>query len=337
MHTGLDNAHRVAVLTHGLKANVISFSPEDSQLIQSMMATNRDVANFLNLPPHKLGDPSRIAFNSLEQENRSYLSESLDPHLCGIEEESDSKLLTEEEQENESHSIEFLREAMIQLDIRTKYEVVRIALGGAPFAMYNEGRRFVSLPPMEGGDVLPKPLNMANPGGNPDLTKNEPPQPTGTPAKEGTGEVEQSADQQARLHDAIDANLQQACQRVIHRIRVHAGRAAHAEKSTRSTKAGKKRKTFAAWIDSLEEEHLRSFCEVLTAPIEAALAFKNDTRDPAGEVLHQSRKLLQVLSAGLLNLAGDCTAATLEENVERYMADMEATIPASWARECMGE
>ena len=40
-------------------------------MIETRRLSIIEVANWLGLPPHKLGDDSRTAYNSLEQENRS--------------------------------------------------------------------------------------------------------------------------------------------------------------------------------------------------------------------------------------------------------------------------
>ena len=169
MHAGLDNAHRTAVLDGGMTAKILSFSASDSQLIEAQQFTVRDVANFLRVPPHKLGDPTRTAYASLEQENLAYLMEALDPWLIAWEEECYLKLLTEEEQASESVLIEFHRQELLRADRGAMANYNRAALGGAPWRTQNEARADDGLDPMVGGDEIPKPLNIqqGRPGGSP--------------------------------------------------------------------------------------------------------------------------------------------------------------------------
>jgi HK97 family phage portal protein len=99
MHAGLENAHRTAILDGGPDIKTITINARDAQLIEGRQFEIREVANWLHVPPHKLGDTSRTSFSSLEQENQQYLDEGLAPWLNAWEEEIWDKLLTEDEQE----------------------------------------------------------------------------------------------------------------------------------------------------------------------------------------------------------------------------------------------
>jgi len=74
----------------------------------------------LKLPPHKLGDSSRTAYNSLEQENQSYLDEALDGWFVTWESECFIKLLTEDQKRTDSHVVEFVREALLRADLTSR-------------------------------------------------------------------------------------------------------------------------------------------------------------------------------------------------------------------------
>lgn len=130
MHQGLDNAHRTAILTNGAKLNAYSINARDSQLLETRQFEIREIANWFGLPPHKLGDSSRTAYNSLEQENQSFLDDTLDPWLVAIEQECRDKLLTEREKQADSHIVEFLRQALIRADIVARYTAYNIGKTG---------------------------------------------------------------------------------------------------------------------------------------------------------------------------------------------------------------
>ena len=122
MHRGLTNAHRVALLQDGSKFQPLTIAPETAQFLQTRQFEIREVANVFGVPPHKLGDDSRTSHNSLEQEDANYIDESLDPWLVQHETQGDVKLLTEREQQEESHFCEFNRNARLRTDATTRGE-----------------------------------------------------------------------------------------------------------------------------------------------------------------------------------------------------------------------
>jgi len=162
-HTGLDDQHRVKILEQGATINPFGHSARDAQLVELRRFEIREVANWLGLPPHKLGDDAKSSFSSLEQENQSLLDDSLDGWFCAFEVEAWDKLLSEKEKRNDTHVIEFLRQALVRADIAKRSAFYRGALGGAPFMTIDEVRSLENMNPI-GEDDLLKPLNM-NSGG----------------------------------------------------------------------------------------------------------------------------------------------------------------------------
>lgn len=165
MHQGIENSHKIAILEEGMKINAFSNNARDAQLLETRQFQIRDIANWLGVPPHKLGDTTRTAFASLEQENQSYLDDAVDPWLVNWEEECREKLLTEEEKVSDSHVIEFIRNALVRADLTARANYYRTALGGRPWMTQNEVRGRENMNPMEGGDTILEPLNMGDNGG----------------------------------------------------------------------------------------------------------------------------------------------------------------------------
>lgn len=120
MQTGLTKSHRVALIQDGVKYQPLTIDAEKSQLLATRQFESKEVANILCIPPHKIGDDSKANYNSLEQENQSYLDESLDPWMCEWETEGDEKLLTEAEKAADSHFFEFKRDAKLRTDASTR-------------------------------------------------------------------------------------------------------------------------------------------------------------------------------------------------------------------------
>lgn len=117
IHGDLDNKHRMAILEEGMKINPFGLNNEDAQFLQTRQFEIREVANWFGVPPHKLGDTTRTAFASLEQENQSYLDDALDPWLVNWEMECWDKLLSEDEKLQDTHIIEFTRQALLRADM----------------------------------------------------------------------------------------------------------------------------------------------------------------------------------------------------------------------------
>jgi HK97 family phage portal protein len=252
MYAGIDNAARTAVLDNGMEAKEISFSPRDAQLKDIRDFQVRDVACFLNLPPHKLGDSSRNSYNSLEQENQSYLDESLDPWLVATEDECWEKLLTEEEKDSDSHVIEFLRGALVRANLADRANYYRTALGGRPWVVPDEVRDMENMAPLggEAGEYL-NPLNMGK--GGPDNQE----QPAGAPTKPKQDPEIEPADAQAPELRVARLAIADAATRVARRL------AAQAEKA-----AGAGGAAFCGWLDSMVADNapiVRDYCKVAEA------------------------------------------------------------------------
>jgi HK97 family phage portal protein len=120
MHSGLENSHRTAVLEEGLTAKTLSVDARDAQLIDQLKFTYVEVANWLGLPPHKVGGEGVTAYASLEQENQAYLDEGLDPWLVTWEEECRDKLMTEAEKACDSVYVLFDRRALVRADLTAR-------------------------------------------------------------------------------------------------------------------------------------------------------------------------------------------------------------------------
>ncbi len=151
MNTGLESAHRTAILTNGAKINPFSTNARDSQLQETSEFNLVDIANFIGVPVHKVGGKGRTAYASLEMENQAYLDESLDPWLIRWEDEAREKLLTEEQKETDSHVIEFLRQALVRADIAARYTAHNTAIRGG-WESRDEARSIENMGPLPDGE-----------------------------------------------------------------------------------------------------------------------------------------------------------------------------------------
>ena len=163
LYSGLENAHRPAILREGMRLTPYGINARDSQLLESRQFEVREIANFFGVPPHKIGDQSRAGYNSLEQEDQSFLDDTLDPWFCSWEEECWRKLMTEEEKSSESCLVSFDRSQLVRanLEARGNYYTKAIQWG---WMSPDEARDREGLNPREdgkGGEYL-RPLNMVS-------------------------------------------------------------------------------------------------------------------------------------------------------------------------------
>lgn len=170
-HQGLDNSHKAALLQEGMDLAQYSTHARNAQLIETRLHELIEVANFFDLPPHKLGHPTRTAYASLEEENQSYLDQCLDQWLTEVEDECRDKLLTEDEKRADSHVIEFNRGALLRANLAAQGEYFVKALAGRPWMIVDEVRGLMNLNPLPDdiGQKYEAPTNnfsgATNPGG----------------------------------------------------------------------------------------------------------------------------------------------------------------------------
>ncbi|MEO1063735.1 MAG: phage portal protein [Actinomycetota bacterium] len=299
MRSGLDRAHKTAILEDGLKANVLSANADDAQLTEAQQFDLVETANVLGLPPHKLGGEGRTSYNSLEMEQLAYLNESLDPWLIAWEEECWDKLLSERQKERDTHFVEFERKALVRADLRTRAMFYRLALGGQPFMSVNDVRGLENMNPVEGGDEISKPLNMSSGFG--------PAAPQGGGEGQGDDEEPEAEKEPVESEEEggsrLDAEpfrqlLAEALGRVAKRLSVRVRKA-----------AGKP--SFDAFLDGLAEAERSGCVAILAAPADVcrAAGFEVDA-----ESLHRAL-------AGLIR-------EQLQETSTRHEHDLPAHVAA---------
>lgn len=82
----------IAVLDADLDFQTVSINPADSQLLESRQFNVIDICRFFNVSPIKCFDFSKSSYNTLEQSELSFLTDTLQPLLEKFEEEFKRKL-----------------------------------------------------------------------------------------------------------------------------------------------------------------------------------------------------------------------------------------------------
>lgn len=155
-YSGTQNAHRLPlVLTEGMKADAISISAQDAQLLDARRFQITDIARAFGVPPHLIGETSAATSwgSGIESMNRAFVQYTLEHHLVRIEQELNRKLFR-----TARFFVEFDRSALMDGDMKAQGEYFRAALGGPGsgkgWMSVNEIRRRKHLPPLAGQDEI---------------------------------------------------------------------------------------------------------------------------------------------------------------------------------------
>lgn len=128
-YSGIDNAHKLPlVLTEGLKADQLSLTAEDSQLLEGRKFQVIDIARAFGVPPHMIGETSASTSwgSGIEAMSRAFVQYTLETHLVRIEQELNRKLFPR----SARYFVEFDRDALLSLDSKGQSSYFRAALGG---------------------------------------------------------------------------------------------------------------------------------------------------------------------------------------------------------------
>jgi HK97 family phage portal protein len=90
---GGQNQNKVAFIPGDWTFTSIGVSPEESQFLATQQFRRTQIAALFRLPPHYLGDTSRMSNNSTEQQSLSFVVDTLTPYLVKFENELNRKLL----------------------------------------------------------------------------------------------------------------------------------------------------------------------------------------------------------------------------------------------------
>jgi HK97 family phage portal protein len=293
IHGGVNNAHKTGVLTGGAQAKVLSNPANEAQLTEAKKFSIIEVSNLTGLPPHKLGDSSRTAYNSLEQENQSFLDDCLDWRLVDWEQELWHKVLTEKEKDEGSVVILFDRKQLLRADIKAKADYLSKAIGG-PWMTVDEGRTSEDMNRRPGGegDMLYGPQSMPKSGdpkpADPVIEPDPTPDPTISPDEGST-----------RAHRQL---LQRSCVRMAERI------------ARNSVRVSKSSGQFLAWLDEMSEHSRAVMVEEFGAPLDVCRSIGISETPEA-----LAQKLLDLASRDLSDLTTQAgTQAAFEGAVQEW-------------------
>lgn len=161
-YAGPENHHKVPIIPGG-KLNPGTSNLEQMQFLELRRWQLLEVCRLFRIPPHMMADLERATFSNIEQQSRDFITSAIRPWLIKIEQEINLKLFSPTQRKQ--YFAEFQIDDLLRGDTKTRYETYQIGKI-AGILTTNEIRRWENLPPVDGGDTLLQPLNMAPSGGS---------------------------------------------------------------------------------------------------------------------------------------------------------------------------
>ena len=163
-YSGLGKSHRLLLLEEGMKLEKLGIPPNDSQFLESRQFQIPEVARWFNLPPHKLKDLTKSSFSNIEQEQISFVQDSILPWLVRLEQNYQMQLLTPTDRDLSGYGRLYFKhivEGLLRGDAASRGAFYSQMFNIGAMSI-NEIRAKEDLDPVEGGDIHLVPLNMTS-------------------------------------------------------------------------------------------------------------------------------------------------------------------------------
>jgi HK97 family phage portal protein len=152
--SGPGSWHMPVVLEQGSEWTLNTMTPEQAQMLLSRKFSVNDIARWLGLPPHMLGDLEKSSFSNIEHQGQEFVTYAEGPWLSLWEFATNDQLVLQPLK----YYAEFNRDALVRGDLQTRWQAYMIAVQTGVFTR-NEIRVIENKKKLPG---LDKPLDPAN-------------------------------------------------------------------------------------------------------------------------------------------------------------------------------
>ncbi|MFF4408123.1 phage portal protein [Streptomyces sp. NPDC001404] len=195
-NSGVEQAHRVALLTEGAKFSKIAMSPDEAQFLQTRQFQIPEIARIFGVPPHLIGDATGSTSwgSGLAEQGQAFGEFSLEPWTERIA-AGFTRLLYAETADRQK-SVRFSLDKLRRGGLRERMDSYSIGLQQGIYTI-DEVRAWEDLEPLRDGlgAVHRVPLNLA-PVGVVDERPAIEPAPAAAAPDDGDGEQEGGTDDQ---------------------------------------------------------------------------------------------------------------------------------------------
>lgn len=171
-YSGLDNAHRIAVLEEGMTFNKIAATPEEAQFLESRKFQVSEIGRILRIPPHMLYDLERATFSNIEEQGIDFVTYTLGSWVRRWELELRRKLFNSVELK-QGYYVKFNLAALLRGSTDKRYAAYAVALNNG-WLNVDEVRAFEDMPPLPDGAGqayrFPSTMKQAGQDTKPDAT-----------------------------------------------------------------------------------------------------------------------------------------------------------------------
>ncbi|MGG0756051.1 phage portal protein [Brevibacillus laterosporus] len=133
LNTGLNNAHKVAILDGGLDYQSLGMPLKDAEFIETQKFGIGEIAKIYKIPPHKLGQLDRATFSNIEHQSIEYVKNTLQPIITNWEQEIDYKLFTNKERKQFYSKFNVESELRGDSQSRAQYYKDMVSISGITF------------------------------------------------------------------------------------------------------------------------------------------------------------------------------------------------------------
>jgi len=157
-YSGLDNAHKTAILEEGMNLQKVSISPSESQFLETRQFGVVDIARFFRIPLAYLGSLENSSTRAnIEEQGIQFQRNTILPWVKRWEAEFNRKLFPN----GDDYYIRFNMDGLLRGDLASRYSSYSVARQWGWLSV-NDIRKFEGLDNIEGGDVYLQPLNMVD-------------------------------------------------------------------------------------------------------------------------------------------------------------------------------
>ncbi len=148
-HAGVDNHHKVAVVSGDITFTPVAFSADDSQFLQQRELSAREVARIFRVPAWAIDAPTgdSLTYANVQEQNRALLTHSLRPWIVRIE----RAISTDTDLCPGGTYVQFDLDGLLRADAKTRAETYTQALApDTGWMQRSEVRELEDLPPENG-------------------------------------------------------------------------------------------------------------------------------------------------------------------------------------------
>lgn len=150
--TGPESAGKVIPIPMGLTLQPLNQSFVDSQFYELKKYSALQIASAFGIKPNQLNDYEKSSYSNSEQQQLSFLVDTMQYRLKMWEEELNAKVLLPEESK-QGYFYKFNERAILRADSKTQMETLCSGVNNAIYTP-NEARRYLDMDDQAGGDIL---------------------------------------------------------------------------------------------------------------------------------------------------------------------------------------